>query len=151
MWYRIFGRNDSPLLPAALLEHLHNLGLAVEAHFRGDDLGWTAADLRLRPGSPVHVERYLTEADNLRDDLNNWAAILETCDYSPNHITLMERVIQSAQMITLRKPIDHANEIGVDRMCLEVCRFLAAKCDGIYQIDADGWYDADGEMLLKEY
>ena len=151
MWYRIFGRNDSPLSPAALLEHLHRLGLMVEAHFRGDDLGWTAADLRLGPGTTVNVERYLTQADNLRNDFNNWAAILETCDYSPNNVALMERVIQSAQMITLHKPIERAEEISVDRMCLEVCRFLAEKCDGIYQIDADGWYDADGEMLLKEY
>ena len=125
--------------------------MPVEAHFRGDDLGWTAAELRFGHGSPVYAERYLTEADDLRDDLNNWAAILETCDYSPNHIMLMERVIQSVQMITLRKPIDHSDEISVDRLCLETCRFLAANSDGIYQIDADGWYAADGELLLKEY
>jgi hypothetical protein len=151
MWYRIFGRADSRLPPAALLEHLSLGGFAVQAHFRGDDLGWTAAELRLDRGGPVYLERYLATEDNLRDDLNSWAAFLETCDYSPNSTPLMERVIQSAQLITLRKPIDHADEVILDRLCLETCRYLASQCDGVYQIDYDGWFAADGAMLLKEY
>ena len=83
--------------------------------------------------------------------MNSWAAILETCDYSPNHTMLMERIIQTAQMITIRKPIDHSDEITMDRLCLELCQYLAAATDGIYQIDDDGWYAADGNLLLKEY
>src|SRR5947209_3490567 len=135
MWYRIFCRGDSQLSPAALIEHLHAQGLAVEPHFRGDDLGWTAAELKLGVGSPVYVERFLVKDDDLRDDLSSWAAFLETCDYSPNHVMLMERVIQTQQLITLRKPIDHSDEIKVDRLCLSVSQFLAASADGIYQID----------------
>jgi hypothetical protein len=151
MWYRIFGLSDAPISPADLLEHLHNLGLVVEAHFRGDDIGWTAAELRLGPGTPVYLERYLTKEDNLRDDLNSWAAFLETCDYSPNRALLMERVIQTTQLITLRKPIDHADEVRLDRLCLAVCQFLAVGISGIYQIDDVGWFSTDGTMLLTEY
>src|SRR5262245_25485245 len=114
MWCRIFSQSEIAVAPAVLLEHLHDLGLAVEGNFRGDDLGWTAAELRLGAGTPVYLERYLTKEDDLRDDLNTWAGFLETCDYNPNHRKLMERVIQTAQLITLRKPIDNADEVSLD-------------------------------------
>jgi hypothetical protein len=151
MWYRIFCRSDIPLLPSSLLEHLHAAALPVAGHFKVDDLGWTGAELSLGTASPVYVERFLAKEDNLHNDLNSWAGFLETCDYSPNHTLLMERVIQTQQLITLRKPIDHADEVSVDRLCLTICSFLAEKADGIYQIDEDGWYDAAGTLLLKEY
>jgi hypothetical protein len=151
VWYRIFGRNEFAVAPAALLEHLRGLGLAVEGHIRGDDANWTTMELHLGVGTPVYLERYLTKDDNLRDDLNAWAAFLETCDYSPNHVTLMERVIQTSQLITLRKPIDHADDVSLDRLCLATCQFLAATTDGVYQIDDVGWFAADGTLLLAEY
>ena len=46
MWYRVFGLSESEPSPATLAEHLHAAGLAVEPHFKGDDLGWTAGELR---------------------------------------------------------------------------------------------------------
>ena len=151
MWYRVFCRSDNSLSPSSLLEHLHENALPVAGHFKGDDLGWTGAELILGSASPVYVERFLAKEDNLCADLNTWAGFLETCDYSPNHAMLMECVIQTQQLITLRKPIDHADEVSVDRLCLAVCNFLAAQADGIYQIDDDGWYDVAGTLLLKEY
>ncbi len=151
MWYRVFCRDSQSLSPAKLLEQLHADGLIVEGHFRGDDLGWTGAELRLGTGSPILMERFLTAEDDLRNDLNSWAAFLETCDYSPNHARLMEHVIQASQMITLRKPIDHADDVSVEKMCLLICRLLATAGDGVYQIDEEGWFAANGEMLLKEY
>src|SRR5215207_10771491 len=42
MWFRVFGLNDTEPPPAELAAHLHALGLAVEPHFKGDDLGWTS-------------------------------------------------------------------------------------------------------------
>jgi len=151
MWYRVFCRSESSLSPSSLLEHLHANALPVAGHFKGDDLGWTGAELIFGAGSPIYVERFLAKEDNLRADLNSWAGFLETCDYSPNHAMLMERVIQAQQLITLRKPIDHSDEVSVDKLCLAVCGFLAELADGIYQIDDDGWYAADGELFLKEY
>jgi hypothetical protein len=139
------------LSPSSLLEHLYANALPVASSFKGDDLGWTGAELILGNGSPVFVDRYLAKEDDLRADLNSWAAFLETCDYSPNNAMLMERVIQTQQLITLRKPIAHSDEISVDKLCLAICSFLSAEADGIYQIDDDGWYAADGTLLLKEY
>ena len=70
MWYRVFCQTDAAPSPAELLAALEAAGLRVRGDFRGDDLGWTIADLSLGTSTPVRVERYLTEADDLRDDLN---------------------------------------------------------------------------------
>ena len=151
MWYRVFARSEAEVAPAALLEHLQSRGVQVRGNFRGDDLGWTGAELLLGAGTPVFLERYLAEADGIRADLNSWAAWLETADYSPNSGPLMERVIQTKQLFTLRKPIDAADEIALDLLCLEASQFLAASADGVYQIDDAGWFAADGTMLVQEY
>ncbi|MBA4190256.1 MAG: hypothetical protein C0467_19905 [Planctomycetaceae bacterium] len=151
MWYRIFGRSESETSPASLAEHLHAAGLLVEPHFKGDDLGWTSGELRLPNSSPVFVQRYLTKQDDLRDDLNAYAAELETCDYSPNNGMLMQHAIQTKQLITLRKPIDAADEVTMENLLETTCRFLATATEGVYQIDGRGWFSAGGELLLQEY
>lgn len=151
MWYRVFGSSEVEPSPVALAEHLLACGLAVEPHFKGDDLGWTSGELRLAVGSPVLLARYLTKEDDLRDDLNAHAAELETMDYSPNSGPLMERVIQTKQLITLRKPVDAADEVLLDKVLEAATRFLASATDGICQIDGRGWFSANGELLVQEY
>jgi hypothetical protein len=152
MWYRVFSLSDSPVSPAKLVEHLHALSLPVTPHFKGDDLGWTAGELVLPGGgTPVQLGRYLAAEDDLRDDLNAYAAELETMDFSPNSPALMQHVVQTKQLVTLRRPLDHADEATLDRLCLEAVGFLAANTDGVYQIDGQGWFAADGKLLLQEY
>jgi hypothetical protein len=152
MWHRVFGRSEAEVPPAALAENLHAAGVPVEPHFKGDDLGWTSGELRLPGGgTPVYLERYLTTDDDIRDDLNAHAAELETMDYSPNSGRLMEHVVQTRQLVVIRKPVAASDEVLVDRVVLEACRFLAARTDGVYQIDGQGWFAADGELLVQEY
>jgi hypothetical protein len=152
MWYRVFGRGLNEVSPAALAAHLHAAGLSVEPHFKGDDLGWTSGEFHLDGlNTPVLLDRYLAAEDDIRNDLNSYAAILETCDYSPNSGPLMERVIQTQQLIVLRKPLDAVNEVTLEQLLIESCRFLAAATDGIYQIDGQGWFAANGDCLLQEY
>ena len=151
MWYRVFGRSEVESPPAALAAHLHARGLTVEPHFRGDDLGWTSGELRLPNGSPILLARFLTKEDDLRDDLNAYAAELETMDYSPNSGPLMAHMIQTKQLVTLRKPVDAPDEVLSEKVLEEACRFLAAATDGVYQIDGRGWFDAAGELLVQEY
>jgi hypothetical protein len=151
MWSRVFGSIvDEPSL-AALVEHLRVTGCDVVPHFKGDDLGWTEGELHLPGGSPVMLARYLTAEDELRDDLNAYAAELETMDYDPNHRTLMERVIQTHQLITVRRPVDHADESRLERLIELTVRYLATATAGVYQVDGLGWFAADGTKLLTEY
>ena len=151
MWYRIFCRDEVEVKPAEMLSLLGELASRVTPHFKGDDLGWTAAELFVEVGTPIFAERYLTKEDNLREDLNTWAAWLETQEISPHYVMLMERVIQTKQMITLRKPIDHPNEDLMDEICTALSKAICQRADGIYQAENIGWYSATGEELLKEY
>lgn len=152
MWYRVFGLTEAEPSLETLAEHLHARGLAVEPHFRGDDLGWSAGELRLPGGgTPIYIQRYLAGADDIRDDLNAFAAELETCEYSPNHGMLMQHAIQTRQLITLRRPLDAADEAALETGLEETCRFLASATGGVYQIDGRGWFTAAGELLLQEY
>src|SRR6266545_3966386 len=119
MWHRVFSLSTESPQPSALVEHLHTSGLPVTPHFKGDDLGWTAGELVLPGGgSPVLVNRYLTAEDDLRAELNAFAAELETMTFSPNHAGLMRHVVQTRQLFTLRRPLDHADEAALDRLCL---------------------------------
>lgn len=152
MWHRAFCRSPASLSPVALVEHLHAIGLPVVPHFRGDDLGWTAGELVLPGGgTSVQLGRYLTAEDDLRDELNAFAAELETLSFNPNNAALMTHVIQTRQLITLRRPLDHANEATLDRVCVEAMRCFAREADGVYQIDGQGWFAADGTLLVEEF
>jgi hypothetical protein len=151
MWYRVFCRSEAEVKPADLLAPVQQPGRPVTGSFRGDDLGWTAAEFSLGSGSPVYAERYLTSEDDLREDLNTWAAWLEAQDHEPNHARLMEHVIQTRQLVTIRKPVDHPNESAIEDLCRGLCRAIAEAADGVYQVEGDGWYSAGGDRLLTEY
>jgi hypothetical protein len=152
MWWRVFGLDESPPDPAALVEHLHAAGLPVRGDFRGDGPDWTGGQLTLRPGTtPVYLERYHTKDDDLRDDLNTWAAWLETQDHDPHHRPLMQHVIATKQLVTIRRPLDWPDEVALDRLCEAVCQFLAGRTAGVYQADGRGFFTADGALLLAEY
>jgi hypothetical protein len=151
-WYRVFARGEQQPAPAALQEHLRELGVSSPLHVRGDEEGWTSVEVSLVEGfSPLNLECFLASESGIRAELNNWAAWLETCDYSPNHAPLMERVIQTRQLYTLRRPLDHADEVRLEKVCVGICRALAAETDGVYQSDAEGFFAADGTLLLQEY
>jgi hypothetical protein len=137
MYYRVFSLRESTPDLAALLEHIHAVG-----HFRGDDLGWTGGTLELGD-QMVTVERYLTREDDLRDDLNTWAGWLETRSDQPRHGELMQHVIGTRQLITLKAA-------EANRLCDETCRWLASQTNGIYQVDGQGFLAADGTMVLPD-
>jgi hypothetical protein len=149
-WYRVFGRNEVQPEPAALVEHLHAEGLAVRPAFRGDDLGWFSAVLTLADGSGgVELERFLTREEGIRGELNAWAAWLETVADDPNSTALMERVIQTKQLFTVRAA-ELTDAARVETVCVAVSRFLARVTDGVYQADGQGFFSAEGTLLLRE-
>jgi hypothetical protein len=151
LWYRIFGSSEVEPAPAAILQHLQELGEAVRGQFSRDDSGWYAAELDTGAGTPLHLERFGHQEEGIRAELNNWAAWVETCDYSPNSVPLMEKIIQTRQLFTLRRPIDHPDDVLVEKLCVRLCRFLAETTAGIWQADDQGIFAADGSVLLQEY
>ncbi len=152
MWYRVFAATtQEPSLPG-LLEKLQLHGHSMIPHFRGDDLGWTQGELHwANGGSPILLARYLTKEDKLRNDLDAYAAELETMTFSPHASRLMFEVTQTQQLITLRRPIDHPNEAEANAVCLIVSQHFAQEFQGFYQIDRQGWFDASGTLLVEEY
>jgi len=151
VWYRVFGISAVEPAPADLTAHLLAAGLRVEPHFKGDDLGWTSGELRL-PGREalIALDRYLAKEDELRDDLNAYAAELETMNHSPNNIALMAHVIQTQQLLTLRKPQAATDEVTLEKILVATCQYLASQTAGVYQIDGQGWFAADGSLLIQE-
>ncbi len=152
MWLRVFCPTIEEIPPARMAAALHDGGYHVVPHFKGDTLGWTTGELILDdPTSPLGLARFLTKEDKLRGDLDSYAAELETATHSPHSTALMGRVIRTAQLITVRKPVSHSNDALVDRACEFLVKFLATESQGFYQIDRAGWFEATGELLVEEY
>jgi hypothetical protein len=155
-WYRVFGRNDFPVDSPALLEWLRARESEATGHFRGDELGWFEARLEIPSiASPLIVERFLTKEDEIRGELNTWAAWLESAGDSENHVRLMQQVIGTSQLFTIHQVLnDDADEAEdshyIETLCLNLCQFLARCTDGIYQIDRRGFFTADGMLLVAE-
>lgn len=137
-WYRVFGSLDILPTPAGI-----ESCLGAEVSFRFDAEDWCAAE---SDGGSLHLERWCADEPCVRAELNAWAAYLETCDYSPRHVPLMERTIQTKQLFNLHGPSDSRFE-GV---CVALCRHLAYVTAGFYQIDGVGFFDAGGTLLVEE-
>jgi hypothetical protein len=145
-WYRIFaGSSDMPA-PDALREFLSGRYASVSAEFAEDDSGWYQANL-LVDGVSLQLERYLADEAGIRAELNSWAAWLETRENVPEHIRLMERMIQTAQLFLLQSKEESAR---AESICIALCRFLAGKTFGVYQIDESGVFAADGHLLVAD-
>jgi hypothetical protein len=151
MWSRIFCRNDQTLMPSQMLAMLESTGLTCSGDFKGDELGWTSGEIRLSDDTPIMLERYLSKEDDIRDDLNSWAAWVETQDFYEGRFVLMERIIQTHQLVTLRKPISVADEVGMEKAFQTLCQAFAKIGDGIYQVDSEGFFSPDGSKILEEY
>ena len=97
---------------------------------------------------PLRIERYLGTEDDIRGDLNAWAAWLETLEGNAHAGRLMQHVIGTTQLFTLQQPV-RASEAGyAARLSRAVCEFLAHTTDGVYQMDGQGIFAADGTPLV---
>jgi hypothetical protein len=146
MWYRVFAASTEMPAPEALVAFLVSRYVSVSSDFAADDSGWYRADF-LVEGMSLQVERYVADEPEIRAELNSWAAWLETRENAPEHVPLMERMIQTAQLFTLHSGDDSER---AETVCVELCRFLAAATAGVYQIDERGFFAADGSLLVAE-
>jgi hypothetical protein len=144
MWYRVFGSSEVEPPPPALLEFLQTLDPGIRGHFRGDDLGWFAVELRLPEGGIMTLERFLSTEDDIRAELNHWAAWVESNGEDVHR--LMQQIISTKQVFTLRIEDEEADEA----LYVDLCRYLAGITEGVYQIDGQGFFDAAGGRLIAE-
>jgi hypothetical protein len=144
-WYRVFGTSDTEPAPAALLEHLQSVAPGAGAHFRGDDQGWFEAELSCGGPAPLRLERFLASEEDIRAELNNWAAWIESTGDGPGQVRLMQHMISTRQLFTLRPSGGAGAQVAV-----AVCRYLAGATEGVYQVDNQGFFAPDGTLLLSE-
>jgi hypothetical protein len=148
-WHRVFSKSPAEPDPAALLEHLQRQGLQVTGNFRGDDQGWFSAEITFEDGvAPMQIERYLSLEEGIRGDLNAWAAWMESLDDNPHAEPLMQHMVSTAQVFTLRQPVQLIKALRSTPLCFEACLFLAQATDGVFQIDDRGFFDAQGKLLV---
>ena len=146
MWYRVFGSNAR--MPES---HGHPgvFGRFVCVRLRrvrGGRIRLVSRDL-LVDGVPLQLERYLATEEGIRAELNSWAAWLETRENAAEHVHLMERMIQTPQLFTLRSGEESAESGSNDVLACVVPRGFTA---GVYQIDGRGFFAADGRLLVLE-
>jgi hypothetical protein len=146
MWYRIFGGSSTMPTREELREFLDFRYGAARCDFFADGSGWYRGEVGVDEIA-LQLERFGAEEPGIRAELNSWAAWLETREQQPEHARLMEKVIQTKQLFTLRAEGDTSRGAGI---CLDLCRFLAEKTSGIYQIDGDGFFSAEGRLLVSE-
>jgi len=137
--------NETAPEPEAFVECVP--GSPVVVHAEIDEQGWWFHLELARSSGGYLLDRYRPE-DGIRDDLNTWAAWLEE-NAGDQAGPLMQRMIGTRQLITLRRE-DRGDEPEAREFCHEVARWLAHQCDGIYQIDGEGFFDAAGTLLVAE-
>jgi hypothetical protein len=144
-WHRVFTRSDSVPNIDALRQTLHVYFPELEGAYRYDDSGWTECTFQpLRCAVPWKLSRYTREDDDIRGDLQAWAAWLETCTGNPHRQMLMEHMIATQQVFTFERV-----EGLPEEACVALCRFLATNNQGVYQIDGQGIFAADGNLLIQ--
>jgi len=137
MYHRVFTSSNHMPQPADLQAMLREAGFDAPLDVKGDDLGWTTIDVPL--AAPLHIERFLTEEDDLRDELDTWAAVAESWGADG---PLLERIIGTRQLFTVRG----AGESPAVELA---ARFLAERTGGLHQADGRGLLRPDGTALLS--
>lgn len=146
-WHRVFGTSESEPDATALEQSLLAIAPGAAIEWEVEDRGWLRAEIRLA-GMGLRLERFFREEEGIRAELQAWAAWLETTS-SPQAPRLMQHLIGTRQVFTLL-PTDSEVRGPIQQVCLAVCRFLAQATEGVYQIDEQGFFSPDGELLVKE-
>jgi hypothetical protein len=150
-WLRVFGTSVRAPEPAELLEFLRGFAKEASGDFHGDAQGWFQAEIAVGAERPhLYLERYLATEEGMRHELNAWAAWVETFEDHPAQGTLMQHLTSTAQVFTVRPPADEEEALSNEELWIGLCRFLARESAGVYQVDDEGFYSADGTLLLAE-
>jgi hypothetical protein len=119
--------------------------------FYDDEDGWFQAELLFGDKEPtLHLECFQATEEGVRGDLYAWAAWLETVEDNSNRQRLMEHMIATKLVFTLHESDEWPKRSSLKETCLALCKYLAHETAGVYQVDDQGFFDADGALLLEE-
>ena len=74
MWYRVFCLDGLEVPGDLLVQTIKAQDIQVNAEFAPSFADWHSCSLQSGTGGPIYLERYLLNEDDLRHDLNTWAA-----------------------------------------------------------------------------
>jgi hypothetical protein len=153
-WHRVFGISDIEPAATELVEHLRSLaGEDSTVRFPRDEHGWYAADVLIPQGQRPWrgLNRYCAGQDDIRHELNSWAAWLETFESNQHRDGLMSHLINTRQIFTFELEIGDLDPIAeLNEWSHGLCKLLAGATAGVYQIDGQGFFAADGTLLVRE-
>lgn len=146
-WFRVFTNRDQVPAPEAVAESVRDRFPQMQVKFIVDAEGWLEVEI-IDPitSRTWKLCRYSRDADDIRGELQSWAAWIEWQPPSPQQQRLMEHIMTAKQVFTFDADEDPTSE----QLGLVVVGFLARAGDGVYQIDGRGFFAAEGDLLLAE-
>ncbi len=149
MWIRVFGADPAGHpTPEELMECLARSGAIPHGRFTADERGWFRAELSIGSEAPaLEIDCYDSEEEGVRNELNAWAAWLETCDAFSAHADLMHAVIGTRRLYVMQARDENA---AVCERARGLARYIAGRTAGVCQMDGVGFFASDAVLLVKE-
>ena len=145
-WFRVFLLQEDGPKPSGIMECLQSLIPEVKGKFRTDEDGWFQLILDHPSIGELTIDHFLTSEKGVRSKINTWAAWLE----SKQQFDLMERIIQVKQILSFEVTPEMEDNVSDSLVYKRLALALAALAEGIVHIDAVGFLEPDGTLLIED-
>jgi hypothetical protein len=149
-WFRVFGLSDVEPDLRQWIDAVPVLAFHGAVQFQKGERGWWRAEIQVPENrGSILVERFWRDEEGVREELQTWAAWLEICEGNPYRERLMQHMISTQQVFTVR-PSDEVGGAMIESLCVPLCQFVAGATKGVYEVDGRGFFDAEGSLLVQE-
>ena len=145
-WFRVFLLQEDGPEPFRIMECLQSLIPEVKGKFRTDEDGWFQLILSHPSVGELILDHFLTSEKGVRAEINTWAAWLE----SKQRLDLMERIIQVKQIFSFEVTPEMEDNASDTLFFKRIALGLAALAQGFVHIDAMGFLEPDGTLLIED-
>lgn len=145
-WFRVFLLHEDGPKPSGIMECLQSLIPEVKGKFRTDEDGWFQLIIDHSSIGELTIDHFLTSEKGVRSEINTWAAWLE----SKQRFDLMERIIQVKQILSFEVTPEMEDNVSDSLVYKRLALALAALAEGVVHIDAVGFLEPDGTLLIED-
>ena len=145
-WFRVFLLQEDGPKPSGIMECLQSLIPEVKGKFRTDEDGWFQLILDHPSIGELTIDHFLTSEKGVRAEINTWAAWLE----SKQRFDLMERIIQVKQILSFEVTPEMEDNVSDALVYKHLALALAALAEGVVHMDAVGFLEPDGTLLIED-